>query len=63
MEKEEKESFLQELSMTDLEIRSIQTMSKEQWEVFLTNTMPLVSSFIEKQEELQATKQTIHQKE
>ena len=63
MEKEEKESFLQELSMTDLEIRSIQTMSKGQWEVFLTNTMPLVSSFIEKQEELQATKQTIHQKE
>lgn len=63
METEEKEMFLQELSMTELEMRAVQTMSKEQWEVFLTNAMPLISSYIQKQEEQQTTKETVHQKE
>lgn len=63
METEEKEMFLQELSMTELEIRAVQIMSKEQWEVFLTNAMPLISSYIQKQEEQQTTQETVRQKE
>ena len=63
METAEQETFLQELSLTDLEMRSLETMTKEQWEVFLTNIMPLISSYVKKQEAVQTTTETRLQKD
>lgn len=63
METAEQETFLQELSLTDLEMRSLETMTKEQWEVFLTNIVPLISSYVKKQEAVQTTTETRLRKE
>lgn len=51
MSMEEKESFLQEISVTETEFLSVQNMTREQWEMFLTKTLPLISSYVTKQEE------------
>lgn len=40
MSKEEKEFFLQEISLTETELLSTQNMTREQWEVFLTKSLP-----------------------
>lgn len=51
MSKEEKEFFLQEISLTETELFSTQNMTREQWEVFLTKSLPLISVYAKKQDE------------
>lgn len=63
MQKDEKETFLQELSMTEKELHSVGKMTKEQWEVFVTNTLPLISSYVNKQEVERRTHEMVHEKE
>ncbi len=57
METEEQSRFLEEISMTETELLSVQSMTKEQWDAFLTDTKPLITSFVKKQEEAQKTLQ------